>query len=327
MLDKPEQSAPCKEKEKRMIVASEIETFDGKPREIEIKLGPDGFPKAVAFFDIDKTLAECGFIHGEAFKKLFGEKFPDQDPGKLTELYLNGLYLGTTFRVFHRMIGIARGRKDWEDPEEYLKWLPGHEREVDEEGDGHDFAAELSIKHSQMGAKMAEEMFKQDPGVFEHTKIKPVFHLVKLYKRLGIPMAVMTANDEPFARAVSKALGLADSFVTLACQKDFMGRGKEGAIEYLIKRLKEKGISVPKNLIVVGDSLNGDIGSGAKFVQEHPDYMTTGVLVGEDDIEKVKDRVKNDSSLAGMPVEVLKPSDVGDGSLASYRRAKKTKPE
>ena len=142
MLDKPEQNSPYQEKGKEISVASDIETFGRRPRKIIIKLDSDGFPKAVAFFDIDKTLAECGFIHGEAFKKLFAEIYPDQDPDKLTELYLKGLHLGTTFRVFHRMIGIARdGRKEWEDPEKYLEWLPGHEKEVDKKGDDHNLAA------------------------------------------------------------------------------------------------------------------------------------------------------------------------------------------
>ncbi|MDD5489488.1 MAG: HAD family hydrolase [Candidatus Moranbacteria bacterium] len=324
MLDKPEQNSSYQEKGKEMSVASDIETFDRRPRKIKIKLDSDGFPRAVAFFDVDKTLAECGFIHGEAFKKLFAEIYPDQDPDKLTEQYLNGLHLGTTFRVFHRMIGIARdGRKEWEDPEKYLEWFLGHEKEVDKEGDDHDLAAALSIRHSQMGAEMVKNM---DPQILEQTKIKPVFHLVKIYQRMGIPMCVMTANDEPFAKAVCKLLGLGDSFIALACQKDFVGQGKEGAIEYLIQRLEEKGVPIPRKLIVVGDSLNGDISSGAKFVQKHPEYSVNGVLVSENDVEKTKYRIEKDPNLKNIPVEILKPSAIGQGSLARYRRDEETKP-
>jgi phosphoglycolate phosphatase-like HAD superfamily hydrolase len=211
-----------------------------------------------------------------------------------------------------------------------LTWLPGHEKEVDEEGADHDFAAELSIKGSQMAAQMAEKMYRKDPQAFEQAKIKPVFHMAKIYQRMGIPMVVMTANDEPFAKAICKCLGLADSFVTLACQKDFVGRGKEGAMEYLIEKLKEKGIPIPKNLIVVGDSLNGDIGSGAKFMSEHGDYSVKGVLVGEGDVEAAKERIKNDSQLENMPVEFLNPELVSNNakgipSLARYRRKYDTK--
>ena len=329
MLKSPDRPLVFQEKKDTKKIKSDLETFDGREREIEIKLDANGFPKAVAFFDIDKTLAECGFIHGVVFKKLSEEMFPDQDPDKMTKLYLNGLHLGTTFRVFHRMAGIAQG-KDWADPQKYLEWLPGHEKEVDEEGPDHDFAAELSIKGSRMAAQMAEEMYRKDPQTFEQAKIKPVFHLARLYQRLGIPMVVMTANDEPFAKAACKCLGLADSFITLACQKDFVGRGKEGAIEYLIERLKEKGVPVPKNLIVVGDSLNGDIGSGAKFMQEHSEYSMKGVLVGEGDVEATKERIKNDPQLENMPVEVLNPSLVsndkrGMPSLARYRKKHDTK--
>jgi len=225
------------------------------------------------------------------------------------------------------MIGIARdGRKEWEDPEKYLEWLPGHEKEVDKKGDDHNLAAELSIRHSQMSAKMAEDMFNRDPQIFEQTKIKPVFHLAKIYQRMGIPMCVMTANDEPFAKAVCKSLGLADSFIALACQKDFVGQGKEGAIEYLIQRLEGKGVPIPRKFIVVGDSLNGDIGSGAKFMAEHGGYFVRGGLISEGDIADMREKVEKDPNLKDMQVEVLKPSAIGDGSLASYRRNKKTKP-
>lgn len=319
------------EKSNIQRVTSDLETFDGNKKEIEIKLGPDGYPKAVAFFDIDNTLAECGFIHGEAFKKLFSETFPDQDYDKLTELYLNGLHLGTTFRVFHRMIGIARdGKTEWEDPEKYLEWLQSHEKEVDEEGEDHDFAAELSIRHSKMGAETAVAMFEQNPEIFEGTRIRPVFHLAKLYQRLGIPMCVMTANDEPFAKAICKCLGLADSFITLACQKDFVGRGKEGAMEYLIAKLKEKGVPVPKHLIVVGDSLHGDIGSGSKFKSRHDEYDVSGVLVGKGNVEEMQQQVKNKAELNNILVEVINPELVtidskGMPELARYHRKYNTK--
>jgi phosphoglycolate phosphatase-like HAD superfamily hydrolase len=333
-----------KEQSRAILIQSDIETFPDqeRPADIKIKVDANGVPETMAFFDIDNTLAECGFIHGKAAKRLFAEAFPDQDSDRMTELYLKGIYLGTTFRVFHRMIGIAGGKTDWEDPEAYLKWLhenPKNLKDVDESGSAHNLAAELSMKGSQMAAQIAEEMFKQNPEIFRQSRIKPVFHLAKLYQRLGIPMMVMTANDEPFAKAICKCLGLADSFITMACQKDFVGQGKEGAMGYLIKRAEEKGIRMPKNLIVVGDSLNGDIGSGAKFMQEHAGCSVKGVLVvekkeegeGKEEIAAAQERIKKDPLLKNMSVDVLMPEEVGyDGkgvpNLASYRRKFQTKP-
>lgn len=247
---------------------------------------------------------------------------------------MDGLYLGTTYRVFHRMIGIyEEGKRGWEDPENYLKWLNEsleHRKEVDEDGPIHEQAARYSMMHSMESARLAEEKYREDPHEFEQVKIKPVFHLAKLYQRLGIPMVIMTTNDEPFARSICKCMGLADSFITMACQKNFPKQGKDGAIKFLVERLKEKGILIPKNLIVIGDSLNGDIGSGAKFIQEHGEYSMKGVLVGEGDVEAAKKRIKNDPQLENMPVEFLNPELVSNDakgmiSLARYRKKYDTK--
>lgn len=322
-----------KEKKNRMSVMSDIETFDGKPGEVEIKLDSRGLPQAVAFFDIDGTLGTFGQFHGEAVKMLFPKV---ENKKELARVFMDGLYLGTTYRVFHRVIGIfEEGKKEWEDPENYLKWLnenPEHRKEVDESGPIHEKAAEYSMIHSTESARIAEEKYREDPQEFERVKIKPVFHLAKLYQRLGIPMVIMTTNDEPFARSICKCLGLADSFIAIACQKDFPKQGKDGAMEVLIERLKERGIPVPENLIVVGDSLFGDIGSGAKFMEQNAGFKIKGVLVSEENLEKIKEQVRSDPALKNIPVEVLNSKLISEGKdgvpgIARYRRMFDTKPK
>ena len=320
-----------REKNNRLTVASDIETFDEKPREIEVKLDSNGFPKAAAFFDIDGMLGTFGQFHGEAVKLLF-PKIEDKE--ELARVFMRGLHLGTTYRVFHRMIGIyEEGKEEWKDPDNYSKWLhenPERQKEVDGSGPIHERAARFSMLHSTEYARLAEEKYRENPQVFEQIKNKPVFHLAKLYQRLGIPMSIMTTNDEPFARSICKCLGLADSFIAMACQKNFPKQSKEGAIDFLINRLKEKGIPIPKNLIVVGDSLTGDIGSGARFARGQKEYSVKGVLITEESVRKAKERIENDSQLANMSVEVLNPEMViidkkGMSSLARYRREYSTK--
>jgi phosphoglycolate phosphatase-like HAD superfamily hydrolase len=330
MFKSPEEPIKIESAERYLKVQSDLEVFDGekweKP-EIEIKLGADGKPKALAFFDIDKTLAELGFIHGEAFKKLFAGVFPDEDPNEMTEVYLGALGLGTTYRVFDRIFRIYRdGREEFKDPDKYLDWLNDHLTEVDEAGLDHDLAAEYSQRHSQMGAEIAIELFENNPEIFEQAKIGPVFQLVEILQRMGIPLAVMTANDEPFARAISKCLGLGNNFISMVYQKDFEGGGKDAAIEVLIKKFDEKGIPIPENLMVVGDSLKGDIGSGAKFMEKHGEFKLRGVYVGEGDVEEIKKQVENSPNLKNMPVEVFVPSKAEFG-IGRYRREFNTKPE
>ncbi|MFH0969158.1 MAG: HAD family hydrolase [Patescibacteria group bacterium] len=337
MSNSNEWPAISEEKEKAYVgIKSDIEAKSGENKEIKITL-ENGVPKAIAFFDIDKTLAECGFTHGPAIKELFKEMLEDKenlDGELLDEIekeYLSSLHLGTTYRVFHRMLGIYKyGHSEWKDLKTYEDWLQTHKKEVDESGEAHDEAAECSMKHSAKSAEIAEGIDKENPEVFEQAKIKPVFHLVNLYKRLGIPMVIMTANDPPFAKFICKILNLGESFLTMANQKDFEGHGKDGAMEFLADKLKKMGISMPRNLIVVGDSLKGDIGSGSVFESNHKEYNVKGVFIGKNDIEEMKEMIKKNPDLKDMEVEVLNPekvlvSDKENYQLAKYRRKFNTK--
>ena len=59
------------QKTKIVRIKSELEGLDGNCKEIPIAITEDGAPRAVAFFDIDQTLAELKEIHGKAIKILF----------------------------------------------------------------------------------------------------------------------------------------------------------------------------------------------------------------------------------------------------------------
>ena len=57
----------------------------------------------MAFFDIDKTLAELKNIHGKAIKTLF-KIFFDKDFEGIEEVYFRGFRLGNSFREFDCMV-------------------------------------------------------------------------------------------------------------------------------------------------------------------------------------------------------------------------------
>jgi len=326
-METPKFNSPEKEDVVIKKVFSDIETPDGNDAEaIKIKLH-EGLPKAAAFFDIDGTLGNFKDMHGGAIKRLY----PDCDPEEVVQEFYRGISLGTTYRVHDRMIKIyGDGIEEFKDTEKYMDWFSKHQSEVDEAGSVHDKAAEYSMNHSKMSAKIAEEMYEKDPSIFEKTKLLPVFRLAEIYKKMGIPMTIMTANDAPFAKSICKCLGFSESFLTSVNQGDFEGSGKDVAIENLIKKLKEKGIPIPPKLIVVGDSLNGDIGSGAKFMKNHPEFEVEGVLVGNEGVEEMKESVKNNSQLEGIKVEVLDPNlveenSIGQPNLSAYRKKYATK--
>ena len=82
-----------------VTVKSSLLSLDGTQKDIKIEIMEDGMPKAMAFFDIDGTLAHLSAIHGQAIKELF----TDADPEELEQTYYAGFKLGNSFREFDRM--------------------------------------------------------------------------------------------------------------------------------------------------------------------------------------------------------------------------------
>lgn len=283
-------------------ITSELEDLDGTHKEISITITEDGTPRAVAFFDIDKTLAELKSIHGQAIKALFKEFFDKEFDG-IEEVYFKGFRLGNSFREFDRMDGIYNlGHDDWIDPDVYIKErLNKKKKEIDSEGnDTHKVAKMYLDQYVKIASKIADDIFKNNPNEFESSKIKPVIALAKLYKVLGIPMFGMTANGKEFVHTISKYLGLADLFVDIATDEDMVGGGKEIIIPKLIKKLEDKGIKVSKEkLVIVGDSLSGDIGSGYRYKYNGEEIFIKGILVLRDmaELAKIREQIRGNSEL------------------------------
>ena len=287
------------EDHKWIRVPSELESVDGTKKEIKIELMGDGFPRSMAFFDIDGTLAHLTAIHGKAIAELF----PDEDPKELEETYYKGFKLGNSFREFDRMRGIYIDKKiEWKDPEFYLKnrFLP-NEKEIDEPGHlSHNIAAGILKEYGEIAGKAAEEFYQKDPGEFEKSNIQPIFILAKMYAKLGIPMVGFTANAKSFVEKLAKYLKLSEIFLDIATDETMAGGGKELAIHHLIDKLEKKGIPVPKNrLIFVGDSLRGDIGISLLAKNKDKELHGQGILVLKDKeaLIQIKRQISSDKDL------------------------------
>lgn len=267
---------------KWLSVPSELEGMDGKKKDIKIELMADGKPRAVAFFDIDGTLAHLDIIHGKAIAKLF----PDQDPKELEETFYKGFKLGNSFREFDRMRSIyIDGHLEHKDPEIYWeKRYLLNAKEIDEPGNEmHKMATIILEEYGKMAAEICDELYQKSPEEFEKSNIAPIFKLAGMYARLGIPMVGFTANAKIFVEKLAKYLKLSDIFLDIATDETMVGGGKEIAIHHLIKKIESKGISIPKGrMIFVGDSLRGDIGTSITARGENSGIFGQGILVLKD---------------------------------------------
>jgi phosphoglycolate phosphatase-like HAD superfamily hydrolase len=267
---------------KWISVQSELESLDGSKKEIKIELMANGKPRAMAFFDIDGTLAHLDIIHGKAITKLF----PDQEPTELETTYYKGFRLGNSFREFDRMRGIyIDGHTEWKDPEVYLReHFNLHKEEIDEPGhSAHNIAAGILKEYGEIASQICDELYKNTPEEFDKSNIAPIFMLAKMYMRLGIPMVGFTANAKVFVDKLAKYLKLSDIFIDIATDETMVGGGKEVAIHYLLDEMKQKGIIVPEGrMIFVGDSLRGDIGTSLTARENNAGIFGQGILVLKD---------------------------------------------
>ncbi|MDE2399590.1 MAG: hypothetical protein KGL67_01085 [Patescibacteria group bacterium] len=269
--------------EKKWITASsELKGIDGNKKNIKIELMDDGNPRAVAFFDIDGTLAHLGVIHGKAIAKLF----PDQEPKELEQTYYKGFKLGNSFREFDRMRGIyIDGHLEWKDPEVYVKdrFTP-HAEEIDQPGhSAHNIAAAILEEYGKVAAQICDELYQKNPEEFEKSNIAPIFKLAQMYAKLGIPMVGFTANAKVFVEKLAKYLKLSDIFLDIATDETMAGGGKEIAIQHLISTLESKDIPIPEGkMIFVGDSLRGDIGTSLTARDKNKGIFGQGILVLKD---------------------------------------------
>ena len=89
----------------------------------------------------------------------------------------------------------------------------------------------------------------------------------------------------------------------IATDETMAGGGKEKAIHYLLNKMKEKGLVVPKNrLIFVGDSLRGDIGTSIIAHNLDKEIVGQGILVLKDKaaLIEIKKQISQDPYLRSI---------------------------
>lgn len=268
---------------KTINIASDLKQIDGSEATLSIRVVGGNMPIAIAFFDIDKTLAHLDILYKDAIAKLF----PNEDKDELIETFLAGFKLGNSFREFDRMHSIYKeGNNKWKDPEVYIRERLNPMREfIDMPGNEiHDRAADYLEQYGKEASGIASQIYETNPELFKAARIGPLYTLLEIYKRSGILMFGFTANARVFVEKLSICLGLSDYFLAIATDETMEGGGKEVAIEKLLSLAESKGMEIPKeNLIFVGDSIRGDVGSGAMFCKNHFGYNGYGIVVLENE--------------------------------------------
>lgn len=250
----------------------------------------------VVFEDIDKTLLHIEPAYREIRKIMWPEEVKKEGLDNFSKVHLDGFRLGTMWRELYRIYGIYHlGEEKWKDPKFYKEdfLAAGKKGEhIDEAGNElHELADELLQKFDTIAAGVVEKQAKENPELFESSKIAPMYKLNTLYKRLGIPVVGMTANPRKFIEALCKYTGLSEQFLDCATDTDVL-KAKEYKMLWLIERMKQNGLNIPYDkILVIGDSASGDVGSASRFQelirQEHPEVSASGVLIveGDEDIE------------------------------------------
>ncbi len=325
---------PKAEKQERLVVTSELERPDGTHPEFHIDVLSDGKPKIIAFWDVDKTLVNLEGPMRAIRPAMWPEAFEKDDLEEVSAVHLAGYQLGNMWRELYRMYGIyTQGKRQWNDPAAYEAdfLAPGKDGEhIDKAGDSyHEFADKLLQRFDGIATRVIDEQYQKDPHTFDHEKIKPMYHLAEVYRRLGNPQVGMSANPRGYIRAVCKYLGLSEYFIDCATDTDVAGL-KEHKMKYLTAALEAKGIQVPYDrLVIVGDSPTGDVGSGPRFRElmhkEKPaiNVVARGLLVVEnaEALRAAEEKIGHDPELRQL-VETLrwdkvKPSRYGVPAIGS----------
>lgn len=331
VMKTPERNIPP-EHSRSLTVESSIESLDGEPGRIRVELGPDGMPKAAAFFDVDGTLADLRFVHFAAFR----EMYPKANPAELMADCEAGWQLRNAYLEQLRIHGIyAEGRSEWKDPEIFSRHHVQEKRTaIGSPGrPEHEQADYLLQQYSEIASSTVEKTYREHPEKFDQAKIQPVVRLAQLYSRLGIPMGVMTGNPSRLSRAFARVLGFSELFIDVASIEETEGKGKERAIEHLVSCMEEKGVPVPKErLILIGDSLHSDIGVAKKLpVDWRAKAKGLLILENQEALEQLQQQASSnpeitqlisDLDVSGLVIEQVPLNDRGVPMLSSKHRRK-----
>lgn len=316
-----EESPSSEEKEadsfERRKVTSLLEGPNGQRPELNIAISEqDGELRGTNFWDLDKTLLVAEPIHAKAVEQIFPEQAADDAAREaLHEVYFDGFTLGNSFREWDRMWRIyGEGQEKYKDSTVYEHEFMGsdnpNQKLIDEPGHPekyHERANAILQRYGAVAFEIMKKEYEKDPEGFQKGFIKPEMVQLLIEKtRLGQANVYMTANQRDFARGLVTFSGLYKYGLALATDEDMAGGGKEIAIQKLIQELDGMGLKVNKQrATAIGDSIKGDVGSGAKS------GLGSGVFVTEtsDDIKSILERAKQDSPDGRAIKSVLKDTN------------------
>ena len=312
-----DEATPEQQESEWRTVTSQLEGLHGAPAELNVAISKeDGEVKHANFWDLDKTLLFAEPIHFAAVEQIYPEFAKDEESRKaLHEFYVAGFTLGNSYREWDRMRRICEeGQSQYKDPTVYERDFmddPETKKLIDEPGrpeQYHEMANTILQRYGKIAYSIMEEKYNDDPEGFEKMFVKPeMIDLLKKKARLGQVNTYMTANQQDFAAGLVKFSGIADYGLLLAPDEKMTGGGKEVAIEWLIVELSKMGLKVNrKRATAIGDSIKGDVGSGAKT------GLGSGILVTEtsEQIAAIRERAHKDTSDGRQIKAVLEGTDV-----------------
>jgi phosphoglycolate phosphatase-like HAD superfamily hydrolase len=313
----PDEARLEKQESEWRTVTSQLEGLHAAPAELRVAISKeDGELKHTNFWDLDKTLLFAEPIHFAAVEQIYPEFAKDEESRKaLHEFYVAGFTLGNSYREWDRMRRICEeGQFQYKDPAVYERDFmddPETKKLIDEPGrpeQYHEMANAILQRYGKIAYSIMEQKYNADPEGFKKMFVKPeMIDLLRKKTRLGQVNTYMTANQQDFAAGLVKFSGIADYGLLLAPDEKMTGGGKEVAIEWLIGELAKMGLKVNrKRSTAIGDSIKGDVGSGAKT------GLGSGVLVTEtsEQIAAIRDRATKDTPDGRQIQAVLEGTDV-----------------
>ncbi len=325
------------------VAISQLEGLHGAPIEQKVAISKeDGELKHTNFGDLDKTLLFAEPIHFAAVEQIYPEFAKDEESKReLHEFYVAGFTLGNSYREWDRMRRICKeGQFQYKDPALYERDFMDNaqtKKLIDEPGHPeqyHEMANTILQRYGKIAYGIMEEKYNADPEAFQKMFVKPeMIDLLMKKSRLGQVNVYMTANQKDFAAGLVKFSGIGDYGLVLASDENMTGGGKEIAIEWLIGELAKMGLKVNRNrATAIGDSIKGDVGSGAKA------GLGTGILVTEtsEQIAAIRERATKDTPdgnqvkavFEGTQIEAIPSNEVTNrkgkwyhGKKSSQRRS------
>ena len=304
-----ESSSPKEERtvsyERRKVV-SHLEGPSGEHEEISVSISQeDGSLRHANYWDLDKTLLLAEPIHAKAVEQIFPDFARDEaSREELHQVYFDGFALGNSFREWDRMWRIyGEGQTKYKDalvyegeyrgednPKQKLIDEPVHSEQY------HERANEILQRYGKIAYGIMKKEYDQSPVGFQKGFVKPeMLQLLEAKTRLGQVSVYMTANQRDFARGLVAFSGLYKYGLALATDEDMAGGGKEVAIRKLTLELASMGLQVNKQMATaIGDSIKGDVGSGAK------EGLGSGILVTDTSahVEKILKRARTTTGTA-----------------------------